>query len=143
MISKKVISLYGAESQEIGQKREIQGGPLYDKNHVLRLLDEEKIVIWTRKCLGDLQRWEIDPEDVAELIKTALDKGVFLGSQWCEQERNDPWAACDAYRIFRSEWSHVAHKEISVQRAVEYYVKFAINKKGRLLLVISCHPSGY
>ncbi len=139
MISKKIISLYGAESQEIGEKREIQDGPLYDKDHVLRLLDEEEIVVWTRKCLRDLQRWEIDLEDVAELIKTALDKGTFLGSQWCEQKRSGPWAACDAYRIFRSEWSHVAHKKI----LVEYYVKFAINRKGRLLLVISCHPSGY
>lgn len=77
MISKKIISLYGAESQEIGEKREIQDGPLYDKDHVLRLLDEEEIVVWTRKCLRDLQRWEIDLEDVAELIKTALDKGIF------------------------------------------------------------------
>lgn len=116
-----------------------KNGPLYDKDRVLRLLtEEENIIVWTRKCGSDLQSLGIDLEDVAELIRTGLEKGIFLGSQWCEQKRNGPWAACDAYRIFRLEWSEVAHKEISV----EYYIKFAINKTGKLLLVVSCHLSG-
>ena len=139
MVSKKIISLYGAELPEIGKEREIQGGPLYDKDQILQLLTEEKnIIVWTSKCADDLQYWGIDLEDVTELIRTGLDKGIFLGSQWCEQKKNGPWAACDAYRISRVEWSNVAHKGISV----EYYIKFAINKTGKLLLVVSCHLSG-
>ena len=139
MVSKKIVSLYDANLPEVGGRLEIRGGPLYDKDQVLPLLTEEKnIVLWTRKCVEDLQYWRIELEDVAELIKTGLDKGTFLGSQWCEQKKNGPWAACDAYRISRLEWSDVAHKGISF----EYYIKFAINQTGKLLLIISCHLSG-
>ena len=139
MVSKKIVSLYDAKLPEVGERREIRGGPLYHKDHVLQLLTEqENIVLWTRKCAEDLQYWKIELEDVAELIKTGLDKGTFLGSQWCEQKKSGPWAACDAYRISRWEWSDMFHKGISV----EYYIKFAINRTGKLLLIVSCHLSG-
>ena len=138
MVSKKIVSLYGTKLPEVDQERDIKNGPLYDKDQILQLLEEKNITLWTSKCVIDLQYWEIDLEDVPELIRTGLDKGTFLGSQWCEQKKNGPWAACDAYRISRLEWSEVAHKEISV----EYYIKFAINKTGKLLLVVSCHLSG-
>jgi len=140
MVSKKIVSLHGAELPEAGQRREIKGGPLYDRGHVLELLDKEKnIQAWTRKCRDDLQNWGLDPEDIVELISMSLSEGNFLGSQWCEQEENGPWAACDAYSIFRLEWSEAAHRKIST----EYYVKFAINKTGKLLLIVSCHPSSF
>ena len=64
-----------------------------------------------------------------------LDKGRFLGSEWCVQGENGPWAACDAYGVLRLEWSGVAHKKMPI----EYYVKFAINEKGNWLLMASCH----
>ena len=139
MVSKKIVSLYGTKLPEVDQEREIKGGPLYDKDRVLRLLTEEgNIIVWTLKCGSDLQYLGIDLEDVAELIRTGLEKGIFLGSQWCEQKKNGSWAACDAYSISRLEWSSLVHKGISV----EYYIKFAINKTDKLLLLVSCHLSG-
>ena len=138
MVNRKIVSLYGAELPGVGQEREIKNGPLYDKDHVLELSTEENIVVWIDKCGCDLQYLGIDLEEVAELIKASLKKGTFLGSQWCKQKTNGPWAACDAYRISRSEWNYMLHKGI----LNEYYIKFAINKTGRSLLVVSCHLSG-
>ena len=116
MVSKKIVSLYDAELPEVGKEREIEGGPLYDKDQILPLLtEEENIVAWTRKCREDLQKWSFDMGDVAELISICLDKGKFLGSQWCEQGESGLWAACDAYRVVRLEWSDIAHKGISLE----------------------------
>ncbi len=140
MVSKKIVSLYGAELPEAGKKREIQDGPLYGKDQILPLLtEEENIIAWTRKCREDLQKWRFDMEDVAELISICLDEGEFLGSEWCEQGESGLWVACDAYRVVRLEWSYIAHKGISF----EYYIKFAINKTGKLVLMVSCHPSSF
>ena len=78
MVSKKIVSLHGAELPEAGQRREIKGGPLYGRGHVLGLLDkEENIHVWTRKCRNDLQKWELDPEDIVELISMSLSEGKF------------------------------------------------------------------
>ena len=138
MVNNKIVSLYGADLPEVGPGREIKGGPLYGKDRVLELLaKEENIRTWTRKCTDDLQIWSLELEDVAELIRIGLGKGKFLGSELCEQKKNGPRAACDAYRVFRLEWSKVAYKKIPT----EYYIKFAINKTGKLLLMVSCHPS--
>lgn len=140
MVSKKIVSLYGAKLPEVGKKRKIQGGPLYDKDQILPLLtEEENIIAWTSKCRDDLQKWRFDMADVAELISICLDKGEFMDSEWCEQGESGLWAACDAYKVFRLEWSDIAHKGISF----EYYIKFAINKTGKLVLMVSCHPSSF
>ena len=139
MVSKRIISLYGDELPEDDQERKIKGGPLYDRDHVLRLVKDVSISAWTRKCGSDIRRFELDLEDVAELIRTSLDGGKFQGSEWCEQKKNASWAACDAYAVLRLEWIDAAYKRMPI----EYYVKFAINKPGKLLLVASCHPYSF
>ena len=129
------MSLYGTELPEVSRERKIECGPLYDKDHILRLAKDVRVSAWTRKCGGDIRYLGFSLEDVAELIRVGLDEGRFLGSEWCEQGKNGPWAACDAYEVLRSEWSDVAHKKMPI----EYYIKFAINGKGSLLLIVSCH----
>lgn len=135
MVSKRNVSLYEGEVPESNQERKIECGPLYDKDHILRLAKDVRVSAWTRKCGGDIRYLGFSLEDVAELIRVGLDKGKFLDSEWCEQKENGPWAACDAYKVFRSEWSDVTHKKMPI----EYYIKFAINEKGNLLLIVSCH----
>ena len=44
-------------------------------------------------------------------------------------------AACDAYAIRLREWVAAAHKYM----LVEYFVKFAINPAGTVVLAVSCH----
>jgi len=117
--------------------RDIAGGPLYQPAEVRALLEkgEAAIVPWTRKCKNDLLRLSLDLTDAQALVREALQQGRFRNSEWCEQQPNGPWAACDAYQLLRKEWVKAAYKEM----AFEYYVKFAIGKTGKLLLLVSCH----
>ena len=118
--------------------RKIDGGPLYAAADVRVLLarGENAITAWTRKCVVDLEKLALDLSDALVLIEDALDQGRYHSSEWCAQKPNGPWAACDAYVLRRSEWISAAHKEMQV----EYYIKFAIGKTGKLLLLVSCHP---
>jgi hypothetical protein len=114
---------------------------LYDENQVLALLEEKGangFTAWTRGCISDLTKWELDHDEVLNLIRLCFRTGKFLGAEWCQQRPNGSWAACDAYRIFRNEKLKYADKDITI----EYYLKFAISKTGQLLLLVSCHPSG-
>lgn len=123
-------------------ERKISGVPLYDKNQVLTLLNEngsDGFKAWTRDCIADLTKWQLDHDDVLNLIRLCLHTGKFLGSEWCQQKPNGCWAACDAYRVFKTEWVKNADKDMTF----EYYLKFAISKSGQLLLLVSCHLSEY
>jgi len=119
--------------------RKIMGGPLYERNQVLSVLSLGVSVIspWTRKCISDLKKYNLDHSDVLELLKCALTTGIFKGSEWCVAKPGGAWAACDSYQVIRSEWVENAHKNMQF----EYYVKFAIGKSGNLILTVSCHLS--
>ena len=119
--------------------RKIMGGPLYERNQVLSVLSLGVSVItpWTRKCISDLKKYNLDHSDVLELLKCALTTGVFKGSEWCVAKSGGAWAACDSYQVIRSEWVENAHKNMQF----EYYVKFALGKSGNLILTVSCHLS--
>jgi hypothetical protein len=120
--------------------RKIPGGPLYPAAEVLALLEQEReqgIQLWTRKCTSDAQRLGLDLEDLRALLEQALGSGHFKGSEGCRQGANGPWAACDAYQLLRNEWIDNAHKDMTV----EYYLKFAVARTGRVLLLVSCHLS--
>lgn len=119
--------------------RKIIGGPLYELSQVLSVLSQGESVIkpWTRKCISDLKKYNLDHSDVLDLLKCALTTGIFKGSEWCVAKPGGAWAACDSYQVFRSEWVEYAHKNMQF----EYYVKFAIGKSGNLILTVSCHLS--
>lgn len=123
-----------------GADRKIPGGPLYSPDEVLTLLNDKGVsglTAWTRKCRDDLQKLAWDLDDVLELLCTCLKGGRFRGAEWCVEKEGGPWAACDAYSIYKREWIKAAHKEMDI----EYYIKFAIGKTGQLLLLVSCHNS--
>ena len=60
----------------------------------------------------------------------------YLHSEWCENGKG-AWAACDAYRLSRHEWIERAGKAL----AMDYFLKFAVNRSGHLVLAASCHLS--
>lgn len=134
-----VSSYNGSPPLTENDNREISGGPIYERDNVLTLLENgpDSLRSWTQKSIRDLAKYELSLEDVLGLIQFALQRGTFLGSEWCVQKPSGPWAACDAYRFFRSEWIQHAQKNMDI----EYYVKFAISKTGVLILIASCHPS--
>lgn len=118
--------------------RDIPGGPLYPVTEVLAVLDqgEQVLKVWTRKCAQDLQALTFDADAALRLVRDALTSGRFKGAEWCT-DNGYSWAACDAYTLRRNEWVPVLRRE----EACNYYVKFAIGKTGKLLLLVSCHLS--
>lgn len=139
MVNDKVVSRFtGTPTRENGGI--IGTKPLYPTAEVLDLLDKRStgaFTLWTNDCQKDVQNLELDHDGVMELIRYALSNGRFLNAQWCQQRPGGPWAACDAYSVIRSEWIDAAFKSFNIQ----YYVKFALNKSGKLLLLVSCHTS--
>lgn len=141
----KNISAYQSEPPADLQPRIIASGPLYPREKVLAVLDCGKTPSpFTKKCVQDLERFCLDLEkDVPELIRAALTSGTFLGSEWCQGKSPTLVVACDAYRLFRSEWVVHARKDMRF----EYYVKFALkrpkdeNSQPELILIVSCHLS--
>jgi len=133
----KNISAYNGELPEGDADRKISGGPLYSAAEVETALanGESSITVWTRKCKNDVQSLSLDADDLAELLRSAIDGGQFKGSEWCEQKPSGPWAACDAYRLNRLEWADYANKEIRFS----YYVKFGLSRTGAIVLLASCH----
>lgn len=140
MVNTKIVSRYtGALPKDSEADLRIPNGPLYLACDILELLTSDgnkAIKAWTKKCIEDLQKWSLDEDNLLELSELALRSGRFIGAQWCQQNPNGPWAACDAYHVTRNEWIVTAHKEMDI----EYYIKFAISKTGKILLFASCHP---
>lgn len=120
--------------------RQIAGGPRYDPNKVLALLNlgSSSVYLWTRESNHEVTvKLEWDLDDVAALVKAAIQNGRFIGSEWCAQKPGGPVAACDAYSLKNIEWNAAAKRDLTV----EYYVKFAISLTGAILLICSCHTS--
>jgi hypothetical protein len=80
-----------------------------------------------------LNLFDSDLVQVADLIR-ALTTADYIDSEWCENGKG-ALAACDAYRIRRQETIPATGRSMTVA----YFVKFAIGKTGRLVLMVSCH----
>lgn len=134
----KVISRYKecppTEQAWANNSRTISCGPLYAPSVVQALLTPENIKLMTRKAVTDVAALGLDAEDVAVLLQQALREGKYLTSEWTKISEK-VCAACDAYRITRTEEIDDRHLDIA------YYIKFAVNDQGALVLVVSCHLS--
>lgn len=125
-------SAYDAAPQPGGTK--IPGGPVYDLQAV-QAVARKCFVLWTRKCTRDVRSLALDDEDICGLIDQ-LTAAHYRDSEWCCNGKQ--WvAACDSYVVVKEVYSDVAHKFLDE----EYFLKFAINKKGQMLLIVSCHLS--
>lgn len=119
----------------VNAKRKIKKGPLYPKANVLKLLAQESLTLWTRKCQREVRDLALDLSGVASLMTEAVQLGKYTDSEWCVQDPTGPWAACDVYLLTKKEWNSHAYKEMPV----DYFFKFSISESGKLLLVVSCH----
>lgn len=134
MVSFHVISEYSSPLPTKGGGEKIAGGPLYDLERVKSMTDDGKgLLLWTRDCVKDVQSMGWDHADVINLVRR-LGRNDYIDSEWCENGKG-AWAACDAYRISVWEWVPTADKEMKIS----YFVKFAINKLGTMVLTVSCH----
>ncbi len=140
MVNTVNVSRYTGTPPKGVAERKIQANPLYtscEVNELLRNEENQVVQPWTKKCIGDIQKLGFGEDDLPGLIKLAVNRGRFIGAEWCQQNPDGPWAACDSYSVIRREWIDAAYKEMDM----EYYIKFAIGKSGRILLLVSCHPS--
>lgn len=86
-----------------------------------------------KDCVSNVRELGWENSDVIDLVLQLRD-GDYLDSEWCENGRG-AYAACDAYSVRVKEWVETANKEM----LIKYFVKFAINKLGTMVLTISCH----
>lgn len=134
MVTFYVISEYSSTSPAKGGGEKISGGPLYSLKRVQTIIgDGTGLQLWTRDCVKNVQELGWDNGDVIDLVCKLRDS-EYVDSEWCENGRG-AWAACDAYAIRVTEWVPTAQRELRV----EYFVKFAINKLGTMVLTVSCH----
>jgi hypothetical protein len=138
MVTFYIVSEYSSTLPTRGGGEKIVGGPLYKLDRVKDITkDGTGLQLWTKDCVSNVcEGFGWDNLDVIDLIQQ-LRHDDYIDSEWCENGKG-AWAACDAYSISLKEWVATANKEMWI----EYFVKFAINKLGTMVLTISCHTSG-
>lgn len=139
MVNDKILSRFQDDPPTNWSEGErfIRTEPLYSPDEIIALLgDSDVIRPQTETCRDDIQALEFNNEDLARLIKNAVTAGRYRKSVWCRLSAKAV-AACDDYVVIDKAWVEAAHKEMDC----EMYLKFAINQNGKLLLMVSCHPS--
>lgn len=122
------------ETGFLGSASKIAGGPLY--GNILAIIDSAKISAITEQCRKDVAELGKDESSLKSSIKLAVSRGRFIGSEWCQINSNNVWAACDAYSFTEKAWIEAAHREMDC----EFYIKFCIGKTGAVVLIVSFHP---
>ncbi len=134
MVTFYVISEYSSTLPTTGGGEKVVGGPLYHLERVKSIArDGTGLSLWTKDCVKDVRELGWDHSDVIDLIQRLGDTD-YIDSEWCENGKG-AWAACDAYRIEVKEWVPTAGRDMKMS----YFVKFAINKLGTMVLTVSCH----
>lgn len=134
MVISQNLSTYEGIPPAEGEDRKIVGGPLYSLANIQALTEaSDSVFLWTRKCGRDVANLGWEAADVGDRIRELNEKD-YRDSEWCENGKK-AWAACDAYRLKRTEYRENVGKYIST----EYFLKFAECKTGKLVLIISCH----
>lgn len=142
MVSSLNLSLYsGSPPQNSDGDLKISDGPLYCKESIMKILNDlgaDSINLATKKAIRDIKKHDLDVDDgVLKLLILALKTGKYLNSQWCELSRRGTWSACDGYSVVESKWNQYMYKNLETK----WYIKFAIGKTGKLILIVSCHSS--
>lgn len=117
-----------------GLASKIAGGPLY--KNILAIINAASVSAVTEQCRKDVADLGKDENSLKDSIRLAVSRGRFLGSEWCQINSNNVWAACDAYSFIEKAWVEAAHKEMDC----EFYIKFCIGLSGAIVVIVSFHP---
>lgn len=134
MVTSKNLSAYEGEPPGDGESRKITGGPLYGLTDIQAVAGVPGAVnFWTAKCRRDAANLMLDTADVGAMLQELTERD-YRDSEWCDNG-NAASAACDAYALRRIEYVETAGKSFRM----EYFLKFALSKTGKLVLMVSCH----
>lgn len=117
-----------------GAACKISGGPLYQD--IRQIIRSASVTAVTEQCRKDVAALGKDEDALKGSIYRAVTQGRFRGSEWCQINANNVWAACDAYSFTEKTWVEAAHKEMEC----EFYIKFCIGITGAVVLIVSFHP---
>ncbi|HIE4322268.1 TPA: hypothetical protein ACXM6M_000670 [Serratia marcescens] len=117
-----------------GAASKIPGGPLYQ--NIKEIIGSARVNAVTAQCTKDVAALGKDEDSLKKSIHLAVTKGKFIGSEWCQINGNNVWAACDAYSFSESTWIEAAHKDLDC----EFYLKLCVGVTGMVVLTISFHP---
>jgi hypothetical protein len=123
-----------------GSRRSIRGGPVFDlavlKGMVAAgAMTENEVWVATDRCERDLENEQWTYGDVLHLL-SCLTPSNFKNSEWCQVKGGEVFP-CDAYSL-RFDFE----RRTSNARGVEVYMKFSVDDRGQLSLVlVSCHGS--
>ena len=134
MVTFKNLSAYEGAPPKDGGSRKITGGSLYTLAEIQALAATPgNVNLWTTKCRRDVANLTMDVADVGALLQELTERD-YRDSEWCDNGKG-AWAACDAYNLRRNEYVETAGKTFRM----EYFLKFALSKTGKLVLMVSCH----
>lgn len=143
MVRRVILSQYTSDCpDEVGRAKIATASPLYDVAEVTALAEAVKVLLWTNKCIQNVNDLYVAVSDeydselamVADLLQRLPVSGRYLNSEWCENGKGGV-AACDAYEVSREDPVPATGR----RQKTRYFVKFAIGKTGQLLLTASCH----
>ena len=118
-----------------GETRKIDVGPLYDLARIKALTElPDAVNLWAAKARRDVANLAMAPADVGDMIRQLTERD-YRDSEWCDNGKS--CAACDAYALTRDEYIEHAGKSYGM----EYFLKFAESRTGKLVLIVSCHTS--
>ena len=136
MVTLKNLSAYNGTPPIDGENRKIAAGPLYALARIQALTElSDSVKFWTKSCRRRAANLTLDPTDVGNMIRE-LKEQDYRDSEWCDNGKSY-WAACDAYTLIRNEYLENAGKWFRM----EYFLKFAESRTGKLVLIVSCHTS--
>jgi hypothetical protein len=138
MVTFNVVSEYSQDPPtQLGLRQKIAlGRPLYELDRVKGIIKcGSGLLLWTKNCVSNVDGLGWNNTDVIDLI-LKLQHEDYIDSEWCDNGKG-ALAACDAYSIECVEWIATANKNMRI----EYFLKFAINRLGTMVLTISCHTS--
>ena len=134
MVTFKNLSAHAGDPPKDGGSRKVTGGPLYKLAEIQALAaTPDAVKLWTEKCRRDVANLTLDAADVGAMLQELTERD-YRDSEGCDNGKG-AWAACDAYNLRRNEYVETAGKTYRI----EYFLKFALSKTGKLMLMVSCH----
>lgn len=118
-------------------ERKIADGPCHDLAAVqdlVRVSGHKSVSVVTEDGLGEMVEYRMDNSDLVDLL-LALKPGNYHDSEWCKFSPLSPWFEADSYRIRQAEKLPSERDK----RLCRYYLKFAKNKLGSMILFFSVH----